>query len=145
MLLQEFPRTNLFSTLREMERLQKQFNRLFDENWRGAAEFPPINVWTNQDSATITAEVPGLAADDIEISVVNDTLTLRGKREPEQLAEGHKLHRRERGFGEFSRTVQLPFRVDAEKVEAVFKKGILHITLPRTEQDKPRKIAVRGE
>lgn len=146
MLLQEFPRTRLFETLREMQQLQQQFNRLFDSNsWRAAGEFPPINVWTNENSATVTAEVPGLSPEDIEISVVNDTLTLKGERRPEPLAEGESLHRQERGFGQFARTIQLPFRVDADKVEAIFKRGILSITLPRTEQDKPRKISVRGE
>jgi HSP20 family protein len=146
MLLQEFPRTRLFETLREMQQLQQQFNRLFESNqWRVAGEFPPINVWTNENSATVTAEVPGLAPEDIEISVVNDALTLKGERRPEPLAEGESLHRQERGFGQFSRTIQLPFRVDADKVEAVFKRGILSITLPRTEQDRPRKISVRGE
>lgn len=146
MLLQEFPRTRLFETLREMQTLQQQFNRLFENNsWRVSGEFPPLNVWTNENSATVTAEVPGLSPEDIEISVVNDTLTLKGERRPEPLGEGESLHRQERGFGQFSRTLQLPFRVDADKVEAVFKRGILSITLPRTEQDRPRKISVRGE
>jgi HSP20 family protein len=146
MLLQEFPRTRLFDTFREMERLQQQFNRLFDSNaWRVAGEFPPINVWTSEDSATVTAEVPGLSPEDIDISVVNDTLTLKGERRPEPLGEGESLHRQERGFGQFARTIQLPYRVDAEKVEASFKRGILTITLPRSEADKPRKISVRGQ
>jgi HSP20 family protein len=146
MLLQEFPRTRLFETLREMQQLQQQFQRIFDNNsWRVAGEFPPINVWTSEHSATVTAEVPGLSPEDIEISVVNDTLTLKGERRPEPLAEGESLHRQERGFGQFARTIQLPYRVDADKVEASFKRGVLTITLPRTEQDRPRKISVRGE
>jgi HSP20 family protein len=145
MLLQEFPRTRLFDTLRQMERLQNQLNRVLNSSNSCSAEFPPINVWTSEDSATVTAEIPGLAPEDIEISVVNDTLTLKGERRPEPLEEGESLHRKERGFGQFVRTIQLPYRVDADKVEATFKKGILNIVLPRTEQDKPRKISVRGE
>lgn len=144
MLLHELSRSRLFDTVRDMERLQSHFNRLLETSWR-TPEFPPLNVWISEDKAHVAAEMPGITPDEIEISVINDTLTLRGCREPDQLKEGESLHRRERGFGQFSRTIQLPFNVDADKVEAISKKGILHITLPRTESDKPRKIAVRAE
>jgi HSP20 family protein len=145
MLLQELSRSRVFETLREMERLQGRFNQLLESPWRGSPEFPPLNVWISEDAAHVTAELPGVEAEDIEISVVNDTLTLRGSRKPDELKEGESLHRRERGFGQFTRTIQLPFKVDSENVQASNKKGILCITLPRTEQDRPRKIAVRGE
>ena len=143
MLLQELSRSRFFDTLREMERLQGRFNQLFSSPYRSSMEFPPINVWTNEDAAYITAEIPGIDAADIEISVVNDTITLRGSRQAEEVKEGESLHRRERGFGQFARTIQLPFKVEADKVEAINKKGILCINLPRAEQDKPRKIEVR--
>lgn len=144
MLLQELSKSNVFDAFREVERLQHQLNRLFDGySARGTAEFPAMNIWTSEESAVVTAELPGLSPEDIDISVVNDILTLRGLRQPEQLSDGETLHRQERGFGQFTRTIQLPFRVDADKVSATFKKGILSISLPRTEQDKPRKIAVK--
>jgi HSP20 family protein len=69
---------------------------------------------------------------------------LTGKRVPEELKEGEKYHRRERGYGRFTRTFQLPFHVEANNVEAVFEKGILQISLPRAEADKPRKISVKA-
>jgi HSP20 family protein len=144
MLLQELSRSRLLDAFREMERIQGQFNRLFEgyTAWRSATEFPPLNVWVSEDSAVITAELPGVASEDIDVSVVNNTLTIRGSRQPEQINEDETLHRRERSFGQFSRSIQLPFRVDSERVEAKFKRGILQLTLPRAEQDKPRKITV---
>ncbi len=101
-----------------------------------------MNVWTNSDGAVVTAELPGINPDDLEISVQGDTLTLRGTRDPEQLCEGEAYHRRERGCGKFQRAFQLPFVVDAGKVEATYELGVLSITLPRAESDKPRKIQV---
>jgi HSP20 family protein len=102
-----------------------------------------MNVWTNEESAVITAELPGVNSEEIDISVVGDTLTLSGNRQLEELGEGDKYHRRERSYGKFTRTFELPFLVEADKVEAVFEKGVLHISLPRAEADKPKKIAVK--
>jgi len=76
--------------------------------------------------------------------VVGDTLTLKGSRQPDKLQDGEKYHRRERNYGDFSRTFQLPFHVEADKVEAIFEKGVLHLSLPRAEVDKPKKIAVKA-
>ena len=135
------------SLWREMERLQRDMNQLMggmDSRVATPPSFPAMNVWTGDDTAVITAEVPGVSADEIDISVVGETLTLSGERKPEEHEGGVRYHRRERGCGRFSRSIELPFRVDAEKVEAAYDKGILRITLPRAEADKPRKIAVRA-
>jgi HSP20 family protein len=129
----------------EMERMRHEMNRLFStmSSRRTAPSFPAMNVWTNQEGAVITAELPGLNADDIDISVVGDTLTLSGVRQAEEL-EGARYHRRERGYGKFTRTFQLPFPVEADKVQASFDKGVLYVSLPRAEADKPRKITVKA-
>jgi HSP20 family protein len=103
-----------------------------------------MNVWTSEESAVVTAELPGCNADDLDISVVNETLTVTGSRQEAELEEGATYHRRERSCGNFSRTFQLPFQVDATKVEAVFEKGVLEITLPRAEADKPKKITIKA-
>jgi HSP20 family protein len=103
-----------------------------------------MNVWANPDGAVVTAELPGVNPEDIDVSVVGETLTLTGSRTPEELKEGEKYHRRERGQGKFTRTFQLPFPVEADKVEAVFEKGVLHISLPRAEADKPKKISIKA-
>jgi HSP20 family protein len=102
-----------------------------------------MNVWTNQDSVVITAELPGVNPEDIDISVMNDTLTLRGDQQVEAVQEGETVHRRERKCGAFNRSFQLPFPVEPGKVEASYERGILSITLPRAEADKPKKIAVQ--
>jgi HSP20 family protein len=81
---------------------------------------------------------------DLEISVVGDTLTLRGVRAPEKLGEGENYHRRERGSGRFTRALQLPFRIEADEVSATLKNGVLNITLPRAQADRPRKIQVKA-
>lgn len=102
-----------------------------------------MNVWTNEDGAVVTAELPGIDPKDIDISVNNDTLTVTGCRQLQELPEDATYHRRERGCGRFSRSFQLPFQVESEKVSAAFERGVLRITLPRAEVDKPRKIAVK--
>lgn len=145
MLLQELSRSRLFDSFREMERIQNQLNKLFENYsaWRSTSEYPPINVYVSEDSVVVTSEMPGVSLEDLDVSVVNDTLTLRGKRLPDEFKSGEMLHRRERHFGEFSRSIQLPFRINAEGVKANFKKGVLHLALPRAEEDKPRKISVQ--
>jgi HSP20 family protein len=131
-----------------MDRLQKEMNRLFDAYYpsrlRPAPGYPAMNVWANDDGLSITAEVPGVSAEDINISVVGETLTLTGVRKPDELTEGSRYHRQERGYGEFTRSIQLPFPVAVNNVEAMFKNGVLAISLPRAEEDKPKKIAVKS-
>jgi HSP20 family protein len=133
-----------------MERLQRDVNRLFYDSFAqaggrvGPATYPVMNVWSNEEGAVVTAELPGVEVENIDISVVGDTLTLSGSRQAEELNEGEKFHRRERGFGKFGRSFQLPFRVEVDKIEATFEKGVLHISLPRSEADKPKKIDVKS-
>jgi HSP20 family protein len=132
-----------------MDRLRQEVNRLFADwparaNWGMAPAFPAMNVWTDEDSAIVTAELPGVRIEDIDISVERDTLTLRGRRQPEELEEGATYHRRERRVGGFQRALRLSFQVDARKVEAEFKNGVLSILLPRAEADKPKKIAIKA-
>ena len=132
----------------EMDRLQSEMNRMFQVNYpnrlRPAPAYPALNVWTNEESLNVTAEVPGVRPEDIDISVVGDTLTLSGTRKPEELDDNARYHRQERGYGEFTRTLQLPFPVDVEKVEATFRNGVLLVAMPRSEEDKPRKITVKS-
>jgi len=132
----------------EMNRMQREMDRLFQgtapRRMRSAPCYPALNVWTNEESAMVTAELPGMDAKDLEINVTGSTLTLTGKREGEDLPENARYHRRERGCGDFTRSIELPFPVQADKVEARLEKGILEIILPRAEEDKPRKITIKG-
>lgn len=105
-------------------------------------EFPAVNIWTGEDDAVLTAEIPGLDLQQLEITVKNDTITIRGHRVPEKLKDGQTYLRQERGSGRFVRSFSLPFRVEADQVAARYQSGVLEVKLPKAEVDKPRKIAV---
>jgi HSP20 family protein len=133
---------------REMERLRRDMDRLFEGTAprfaRARGRFPAVNVWASeQEGVIVTAELPGVSPDSIDISVTADTLTINGSRKPEDLPEGAQYHRRERYCDEFSRSVQLPYSVDTDGVEASLENGVLRIVLPRAEAEKPRQIAVK--
>ncbi|NOY81184.1 MAG: Hsp20/alpha crystallin family protein [Kiritimatiellaeota bacterium] len=131
----------------ELERLQREMNRLFESYSGNAApsEFPAVNIWTNSDGVVLTAEVPGIKTEDLDIAVQDDTVTIRGSRPREELKDGETWLRRERGAGAFVRSFSLPFSVDADKVTATYRNGVLELTLPRAEADKPKRIAVNTE
>lgn len=129
-----------------MRRLQAQMNRLFEDtgSLRTARVYPPVNIWLGDDSVVVAAEMPGLSHEDIELTVQDDTLTIRGERP--LAAEDNQVawHRRERATGSFARTVELPFRVDPDKVEARFSKGVLAVEMQRPDEDRPRRIAINA-
>lgn len=136
------------SPWREMQRLRREMNEILERTlpWRTsgiAPAYPAMNVWLADEGAFVTAELPGIDPNAIEISATDDTLTVRGNRPAEELPEGAVYHRRERGTGSFSRSITLPFSVDPNKVDAAYEHGVLAIRLPRAEHDKPRKITVK--
>lgn len=123
----------------EMDRL---FEGFFDAGALGAVTFPPINAWEENDALKIEAEIPGYSADEIDISVVGAELTLRGTK-PAVTETDAVVHHRERVRGDFTRTIKLPFEVDASNVQADLRDGVLLVTLPKAEEARPRKIEVR--
>jgi HSP20 family protein len=129
----------------EMRRLQDEVNRLFSSfDLATSAGFPAVNAFANEDGIALTARLPGVEQDDLEISVFRDTLTLRGRRQPEA-PDRQAYHRRERGTGEFVRNISLPFRVDPDRVDATIQDGLLRISLHRPEEDKPKRIKVGAQ
>ena len=129
---------------RELRRLQRDMNRLFDgRGLRGRPEFPAVNVYGNDETVLVTAELPGMEPGDIDVSVDGNALTIRGDRKPDAVKEGTAAHRRERGAGGFARSVQLPFRADPDKIEATYSKGVLQVSVRPQETEKPRRIAVK--
>jgi HSP20 family protein len=109
------------------------------------AAFPPVNVWEDADAFYLEAELPGMKQDQINVAVTHrNQVTLTGERQAEG-EEKARWHRRERGFGRFQRVLKLPAPVDAEKVEAKLEHGLLHVTLPKAEEAKSRRIAVKAE
>ena len=139
---------NSWTIFDELESIQADMNRILSApeaprvGRRARAAYPPLNVWSSPDGLTIDAEMPGVDPQDVEISVVGDELSLRGKVNAQEPADGKTILRRERPAGEFERTLQLPFRADAGAVKATHKNGIRRISIPRSEEDKPRKIAI---
>jgi HSP20 family protein len=136
---------------REVRRLQDEMGRLAGAlaptggpaAAAAAGGFPAVNVYAGRDGLAVVAELPGVEAGDLEVHAHRDTLTIHGVRRP--AAEGEATyHRRERRSGAFTRTLQLPFRVDPERVEARLEDGVLRLSLQRPEEDKPRRIAIDG-
>jgi HSP20 family protein len=120
----------------------EEFNRTRRTLRGDTSEFPTVNTWLSSDNAIATTEIPGVDPEKIDISVIGKTVTLRGSRTTDDIKDGQTLHRRERWSGEFSRSIELPFNIEADKVEAKFRKGVLYLTLPRAEAEKPRKIEI---
>jgi HSP20 family protein len=131
------------SLWRDMSRLQREMSHLLGGTSAPiTSSFPAMNLYAGDEGVILTAELPGVEADDLDISVLGETLTLSGSRNMGEAEEGVKYHRRERSQGEFTRTVELPFNVDSERVDAKFNNGVLRVLLPRVEEEKPRKITV---
>jgi len=130
----------LWDPFQEMAAFERDFDRLLTRSRTGG--YPPVNVYTDENDVMITSEIPGIDPATIDLSVTGDTLTLKGDRKPQELKNGDTWHRQERGYGSFSRTIRLPYIVEGNKVNAAYEHGVLTITLPRSEADKPRKINV---
>ena len=144
--------TSLFSPLAE---LQREMDRMFEAPFAGAlapprftagvgnarAGAPALNVWEDEGSAYVEAELPGLTLEDVEVLAADGELTIGGRRKAAE-PQGATCHRRERPAGQFRRTVTLPWEIDAAKVEARLSDGVLTIKLPKAESAKPRKVAV---
>jgi HSP20 family protein len=128
---------------RELRQLHDQVEHVFaDLASPGSAEFPPIDVWSGEEGLILHAQLPGVPPDGIDISVVGQTLTLKGERPGHDSGDGSGYHRREREEGRFVRTIQLPFPVEGDKVRARSRNGTLEVELPRAASDRPRRIAV---
>ena len=136
------------SAWEEMERVQREMNKILNnftvERPRSISAFPAMNAWTTDEEEVVTAALPGLSPEDVDLTIVNDVLTLSGERKNQEPAEELRYHRRERTEGQFSRSIQLSFPVDSNKVSASYENGILTVRLPRAEADKPRKISVKS-
>lgn len=134
-----------------VNRLRAEMDRLFGSllgeglaapfGWAERA-FPAMNIWENAESVFVEAEIPGMKLEDLELTAMGNELTIKGERKRIEDAEAC-YHRQERGVGTFVRTVRLPVDVNADKVEATFKDGVLTVVLPKSEAARPRKITVK--
>lgn len=103
---------------------------------------PALDLYQNNDNVVAVVELPGMRKDDIEISLHDGTLTIAGERKSQSGGNGDSAERTERFTGKFRRSISLPTRVDANKVNATYKDGILTVTLPKAEEAKPKQIQV---
>ena len=142
MALSEFPRLG-FDPFLELRRMQSEMNRVFSGLSPAFRDFPAINIWLGDNSVVVTSELPGVTSTDVTLNLQDDVLTLEGTRRPAE-EQGISWQRRERTYGTFSRAVQLPFRVDPDKVQARFNNGVLEVELERLEVDRPKKIEIRA-
>jgi HSP20 family protein len=140
-----------WAPFQEMATIHERVNRLFNEAYGGygdevmtrGAWVPPVDIYANgQQELVIRAELPAMTREDIDITVENDTLTLRGEKKLDHEVQKEQYHRIERTYGAFSRTFALPPTVDVTKVGAEYKDGVLTIKLPLREEAKPKQIKV---
>jgi HSP20 family protein len=123
--------------------LDRRFGRLFGPAFREDAVYHPrLDVSEDDDRYVVKADLPGMSDKDLDLTVKDDVLYIRGELEKEEEREGERYHVVERRHGVFRRTVSLPGPVDNEKVEAKFTDGVLEVVLPKSEAAKPKKIEV---
>lgn len=130
----------------DMRRLQGSMNRLFDggRTVDRTGVYPPVNFWAGKDSVVMSTELPGLTEDDIELTVKDTMLSLRGTLPAKEEDEDIEWHRRERPTGSFLRAIDLPFRIDPDQIDARFENGVLTVEMQRHESDKPKHIQVKS-
>lgn len=143
-----------FDPFRDMLTLQERMNRLFDESfrtigrsgseeeWAAGSWSPAVDIYEQNGSIVLNAELPGVDSKDVDVRVENNVLTLRGERRLEGEVKRESYHRIERVYGSFSRSFTLPSVVDADKIKAEFKDGVLRMVLPKRDEAKPKQIAI---
>jgi HSP20 family protein len=137
--------------VREMMTLREAMDRLFDDAFTrpigsdGGSSMPAIDLYQTADEVVVKAALPGLKADDVQISVTNDVLTLRGESKWENDHKEATYHIREQRYGSFERSVPLPIDVQTDKAQADFQNGVLTITLPKAESVKPKTINIKAK
>jgi HSP20 family protein len=133
-----------------LDRLQRDMMQAFDRLGTGpgparGSPFPPVNLYETTQGYVLTAEIPGVRTEDLEVSVEGERVTIAGRRAIEYPSDGDtSLHRRERQAGVFRRAFNLPEPADPEKTEAVCRHGILLVQIPKAESHQPRRISVRA-
>jgi len=137
---------DLYSFRGRMDRLMDDLFSNLRPGWQegavGAAWVPAVDVFEAKDGIKLVAELPGVAREDVKISLENNVLTLRGEKKQEAEEQTDRVHRYERVYGAFERTFTLPSSVDAEQIQATMENGVLTLTLPKVERARPREIPV---
>lgn len=139
---------------RELERMRREMDRLwdsfFEERPRRKAEevgewLPSLDVSETKNELVVKAELPGLDPKDIDISLTNDILTIKGEKKREKEEKDENYHLIERSYGAFARSIRLPREVQGDKISASYKSGVLKVTLPKSEEAKKKEIKIEVE
>ncbi|GAP20080.1 Hsp20/alpha crystallin family protein [Leptolinea tardivitalis] len=140
-----------FEPMREMVRMSDAMDRLFENiygrGWHDGDLFesPSVDMYQTENDIVVKASLPGMKAEDIQISVVGDVLTLRGKIDAEEEVKDASYHIRERRSGSFARSLPLPSAVQSDKAKAEFENGVLTLTMPKAEEMRPKTITVKAK
>jgi HSP20 family protein len=136
------PVSNLLALQSELERFLRTPADGLGVSSSGS--FPPLNIFDSGEGLAVVAEIPGVDPKSISLSGQGHTLTIKGERRRETSTEASGYHRRERSFGEFSRSIRLPEQTDLDKAAATYDAGILTVRIPKAETAKPRQISVKA-
>ena len=136
--------------LRELEEWERRLDDLFGRPlWRLPVEergwMPAVDVFEKEDKFVVKAELPGMKEEDVDVSVIGDTLSIKGEKKTETEIKDENYYRCERSYGSFYRSIPIPSNVDANKIEASFEDGVLEVALPKSAKVKPKKIAVSAK
>ena len=146
--LWNLPTHGLRSHFDELDRMRRHLDQVFRQvepgrtAGRGAGVFPLVNLTETAEAYVLRAELPGVAAENLDIQTMGRNITISGERMIE-VEPSAKYHRRERESGRFSRAIALPGDIDRDRVSAVLKDGVLQVTIPKAEAAKPRKIEIK--
>ena len=137
----------------ELEKMRNHMETIYNALTGGVAQlrgnytgvFPPVNLAEDDDHLYLSAELPGAAADKLEVSVKGETLSLRGEIPAAQIGAEVNFHRKERESGSFRRMLTLPVKVEVDRIEAAFKNGVLTVAMPKAAEAKARQVAVKTD
>ena len=147
------PNQGALSPFNEINRIRNEIFRIFEDPFGFASSAastlfegwtPPVDVHEDKDRITVRAELPGMKKENIEVTVVGDTLTISGERKQEEEKRQGEMYRSERYVGRFQRTISLPTDVDPNKVQATYKDGVLNVVVNKSEQAKRKQIEIQA-
>ncbi len=140
--------------MRDARSMREQMNRLLNEAfergvgeegaWAGGTWTPPVEIYDTGDALMVRLELPGVAKEDVQVELHEQTLTVRGERKPAPQVKEEQYYRQERVYGPFQRAFMLPTQVDTGKVQAIYRDGLLELRLPKHEAAKPKQITIAG-
>ncbi|RPJ27274.1 MAG: Hsp20/alpha crystallin family protein [Planctomycetaceae bacterium] len=139
-----FPFFDVGKTLEEMDRMFGPLGQPVGVRSVPRGTFPAVNVYEQGDKVVLMAEIPGVKPEQLDLTVLGDSVTLKGRRQEEDLPDGERFYRRERPVGAFTRTVTLPEAINPDSVQAQYKDGVLKVRMEKAEQARAKKITIKS-